>query len=116
MNNDVPTGNSGDVVRQYYDYLYSHYLQNLTQNYVIHWDVLAWFLLWLIILGGGLYAVTRWQRRTRAPEEPYPVETYNGYIQEGNGPVGIFLKVFFGTMFIWLLVTTILNLVRGQIY
>ena len=116
MKNDVPTGHSGEVVRQYYDYLYSHHLQNLTQNYVIHLDVLGWFLLWLIILGGGFYAYTRWQRSTHASEEPYPVETYNGYIQEGNGPVGLFLKLFFAGMVMWLLITTILDLTRGQIY
>lgn len=116
MNRDVPTGNSGEVVRQYYDYLYSHYLQGITQNYFIHWDVLAWVVLWLIVLAGSFYAFTRWQRRTRAPQEPYPVETYNGYIQEGNGPVGLFLTIFFAGMVLWLLVTTVLDLVRGQIY
>ena len=116
MNRNVPSGNSGEVVRNYYNYLYSHYLQGITQNYFIHWDVLAWWLLWLVVLAGGFYAYTRWQRRTHAPQEPYPVETYNGYIQESNGPVGLFLKLFFAGMVIWLLVTTILDLVRGQIY
>lgn len=116
MNRNVPTGHSGEVVRQYYNYLYSHYLQNITQNYFIHWDVLGWVTLWLIILAGAFYAFTRWQRRSHASQEPYPVETYNGYIQETNGPVGVFLRIFFATMFIWLLVTTILDLIRGQIY
>jgi hypothetical protein len=112
----VPTGNSSEVVQQYYDYLYNHYLAQIDQNYYIHWDTLGWFALWLIILVGGFYAYTRGQRTTRATREPYPLESYNGYIQDGNGPVGLFLTIFFTGVVIWLLVTTALNLLRGQIY
>lgn len=116
MNQNVPTGNTGEVVRQYFDHLYSHYLQGIRQTDVIHWDTLGWFLLWFVILSGLLYAYTRWQRSTHAPKEPYPVESYNGYIQEGNGPVGRFLTLFFAIMVIWLVITTIISLTRGQIY
>jgi len=114
--NDVPTGNTSKTVQQYYDYLYHHYLDTLTQNYYIHWNTLAWVLLWIVILAGSFYAFTRWQRHTRQNREPYPVESYNGYIQESNGPVGPFLTIFFIGMVIWLLITTVLDLVRGQIY
>ncbi|MEZ4664029.1 MAG: hypothetical protein R2911_41375 [Caldilineaceae bacterium] len=114
--NDVPTGNTSETVRQYYDHLYNHYLNTLTQNYYIHWGTLGWVLLWVVILAGGFYAFTRWQRRTRQANEPYPVESYNGYIQESNGPVGPFLTIFFIGMVIWLLITTVLDLTRGQIY
>ena len=56
------------------------------------------------------------QRTTRQPDEPYPVESYNGYIEEGNGPVGIFLKLFFIGMFISLVIITVMDLLHGQIY
>ncbi|MCB0087834.1 MAG: hypothetical protein KDE54_07965 [Caldilineaceae bacterium] len=114
--NDVPTGNSSETVQQYYNHLYHHYLDTLTQTYYIHWDTLGWVLLWLVVLAGSFYAFTRWQRNTRQPSEPYPVESYNGYIQESNGPVGTFLTVFFIGMVVWLLITTVLDLVNGQIY
>lgn len=114
--NPVPTGNTSEVVRQYYDYLYSYFLGRIQQNFFIHADTLLWVLLWILVLSAGFYAFTRWQRRTHVPKEPYPVESYNGYIQESNGPVGIFLILFFSGMFVWLLIMTILNLLNGQIY
>jgi hypothetical protein len=116
MNGSVPTGGDSATVRQYYDYLYAHYLDGIQQNDVIHWDVLLWVLFWVILLAMLLFAYTRWQRSTHAPHEPYPVETYNGYIQEGNGPVGLFLTIFFVVVFLCILTMTVLNLMRGQIY
>ena len=114
--NEVPTGNTSDTVRQYYDSLYSHYLDQVVQNYYSHWGTLVWVLFWVVLLAGGFYAYTRWQRTTRMPREPYPVESYDGHIQESNGPVGSFLTLFFIGVVIWLLITTVLNLLYGQIY
>lgn len=116
MNPNIPTGNNGEVVHKYYEYLYSNYLGHVAQNYYIHWDTVLWVVLWIFILSAGFFAYTRWQRYTRAEKEPYPVESYNGYIQEGNGPVGTFLTLFFIGMFLWILAMTISNLVVGQIY
>ena len=113
---DVPTGNTGEIVRQYYHYLYSHFLGKLTQQYYIHWDVLAAFALWVFVLAAAIFAYTRWQHRTHAEKEPYPVESYDGYLQEGNGPVGTFLTLFYIGMFIWLVVITVGDLLNGQIY
>lgn len=113
---NVPTGNTSEAVQQYYHYLYTRFLSNITQNYYIHWDVLLWVLLWVAILAGGFYAYTRYQRTTSADKEPYPVESYNGYIQETNGPVGTFLKLFYIAMFIWLVAMTISNIIVGQVY
>jgi hypothetical protein len=116
MNPDVPTGDSGDIVRQYYDYLYSHYLGQIAQRTGVQEDTLLWVILWIFIFASLFYAYTRWQRTTRQQREPYPVESYNGYIEEGNGPVGTFLTLFFITMFIFLIIMTVLSLMHGQIY
>lgn len=116
MNPNVPTGHSGEVVRQYFQYLYDHYLRQITQNVHIQWDTLFWVLLWVFVLSALFYAFTRWQRTTHKKKEPYPVESYNGYIEEGNGPVGTFLKLFYIGMFVWLVAITVLDLLRGQIY
>ncbi|MCA9986159.1 MAG: hypothetical protein KDE09_05630 [Anaerolineales bacterium] len=116
MNPQVPTGSSGEVVREYYQHLFSHYLNQFRQAYTIHADVLLWFLFWFVILTAGFFAYTRWQRTTRASQEPYPVESYDGHIQEGNGPVGPFLTIFFIAMAIWLIIVTVLDLLNGQIY
>lgn len=114
--NPVPTGNTTEAVQRYYTYLYSLWVGQLQQNFFIHWETIAWVVLWIFILAGGFFAFTRWQRYTHAPEEPYPVESYNGYIQETNGPVGAFLWIFFIAMFIWLLLMTISKLLVGQVY
>jgi RsiW-degrading membrane proteinase PrsW (M82 family) len=116
MNPDIPTGDSGEIVRQYYDYLYAHYLSQIAQRTGVPEDTLLWVLLWVFILTSLFYAYTRWQRTTNESNEPYPVESYNGYIEEANGPVGTFLRLFFVGMFIWLLTMTVLSLMHGQIY
>ncbi|MGW8318617.1 MAG: hypothetical protein ACWGPS_05170 [Candidatus Promineifilaceae bacterium] len=113
---EVPTGNTVEIVRRYYEYLYTHYLSKIAQNYTIHWDVILWVLFWLFVMAAGFFAYTRWQRTTRAKDEPYPTESYNGYIQEGNGPVGTFLILFFIGMFLVLVGITISNLLYGQVY
>lgn len=116
MNPDVPTGHTGEIVRDYYNYLYSHYLNQIAQKYYIHWDTLLWVAFWIFVLVAFFYAYTRWQRGTHESEEPYPVESYNGYIEESNGPIGTFLTLFFIGMFIWLVILTVMDLLHGQIY
>jgi hypothetical protein len=117
MNPQIPTGNSSEVVQRYYDYLYQIWMNRFGgQNLQLNWEIFMWVALWLFVLVAGFYAYSRWQRHTRTDEEPYPVESYNGYIQEANGPVGKFLTLFYIGMFLWLLSMTILNLVNGQIY
>ncbi len=117
MTPNVPSGNTSEIVQQYYDYLYRIWLDRIGgQNFTIRVDVLAWVALWIFVMAAFFFVYTRWQRRTKADKEPYPVESYNGYIQESNGPVGSFLTLFYIGMFIWLVVMTVLNLVNGQIY
>ncbi len=116
MNPDVPTGHTGEIVRNYYNYLYEHYLSQFMQNTTIHWDTILWVGLWIFVLAAFFFAYTRWQRTSRSREEPYPIESYNGYIEEGNGPVGTFLTLFFVGMFIWLAILTVMDLLHGQIY
>lgn len=112
----IPTGNTSDIVQQYFNHLYSTYLSSSTQTYYIHWDVVLWVLFWIFMLIFLLYAYTRWQRTSQSEHEPYPVESYNGYIQESNGPIGTFLTIFFIVMFIWLATVTYMSLTHGQIY
>ncbi|MCA9903791.1 MAG: hypothetical protein KC547_08045 [Anaerolineae bacterium] len=116
MNPSVPTGNSDQIVQQYFHHLYSYYLDRIQQTYYIHWDIVFGVVFWVFVLVALFYFYSRWQRNTSNYKEPYPVESFNGYIQESNGPVGPFLTVFFIAMFLWILAVTILNLVNGQIY
>ena len=81
MNPDIPTGNSDQAVQQYFNHLYSYYLDRMQQNYYIHWDILFGVAFWIVVLVAFFFFYTRWQRNTSHRKEPYPVESYNGYIQ-----------------------------------
>jgi hypothetical protein len=114
---DVPTGDSTQTVQAYYDHLYSHYLaQAFDQSWLLEWGNLLWVLLWLSALTAVFFAYSYWQRTTRAPKEPYPLESYDGHIQEMNGPVGPFLTLFFIGVALWLGLFTILKIMNGQVY
>ena len=112
----VPTGRDGPTVRAYFDYLYNVYLNRITQQFTIQWATFYWTVFWIALMIGSFFAATWWHKRVRAEREPYPVETYDGYISEANGPVGPFLKLFFIGMFLWAVGLTILHLIYGQIY
>jgi hypothetical protein len=113
---DVPTGSDGEAVSEYYDYLYNHYVTEINQTYRVNVTTLLWWGFFVVILVGSIYLATRLQRATRSRGEPYPVESYNGYITETNGPTGPFLMIVFGGIVVWLLGITIFHLVQGQIY
>jgi hypothetical protein len=116
MFSDVPTGNDGAAVSEYYDYLYNHYVSEINQTYQVNPTTLLWWGVFVVILVGSIYLATRLQRATRSRREPYPVESYNGYITEANGPTGPFLMIVFAGIVVWLLLITIFHLVQGQIY
>jgi hypothetical protein len=113
---DVPSGSDGETVREYYDYLYSHYISEMGQTFRFDAAGLLWWGFWVVILVAGIYLATRLQRSTRAPSEPYPVESYNGYITEANGPAGPFLLISIAGVVLWLIIITVYHLVQGQIY
>lgn len=113
---DVPTGDDSSTISDYYDHLYDHYVSQITQTFDINPITLLWWAFYVFVLVTGVYAATRWQRNTRARREPYPVETYNGYISETNGPVGVFLSLFIVGIVAFLIVITVFHLIQGQIY
>lgn len=111
----VPTGDTPEIVEQYYQYLLAHYIAPVTQNVTPNWFLIGATLGWVAIISGLGFLYFR-RVRNEKPSRLYPVETYNGYISESNGGVGIFLFVFFGLIVLWLLWTTISNLTQGQLY
>ncbi|MCA9891416.1 MAG: hypothetical protein KC615_00425 [Anaerolineae bacterium] len=112
----VPTGHTSAITQEYFQHLYQQYFAQATQTYYIHWDILVGVFFWIAMLALLLFWYSRWQRTTQTSEEPYPLESYNGFIQEGNGRVGPFLTAFFVIMFTWLAIVTIMSLTQGQIY
>lgn len=113
---DIPTGSDSDTVEKYFDHLYGYYIKQFKFTFRIIPISLFWVLFYLAVLSGFLFFGAMWQRKTRARSEPYPVETYDGYISEGNGPVGRFLWLFFAGIFLWCVGITVMSLTEGQIY
>lgn len=113
---DVPTGNDSQTVQEYYDHLYEIYLSRLGETWTLQWNLFGWTALYIIILTAIFYVYTRWQRGTKSPNEPYPVESYDGHISEMNGPIGPFLWLFFIGMFGWVMLLMVLHITGGQVY
>ncbi len=112
---EVPTGNTPEIVQQYYQYLLDHYINPVTQNVTPNYFLEGVTLGWVLIITGLIFIYFR-RVRNEKPGKLYPVETYNGYISESNGGVGVFLLVFFGLVVVWVLWITISNLTQGQLY
>jgi hypothetical protein len=111
----VPTGDTPEVVEQYYQYLLSHYINPIAQNVTPNWPLIAATLGWVAIVFGLVFIYFR-RARNEKPSTLYPVETYNGYISESNAGVGAFLFILFALVVLWLLWITISNLTQGQLY
>lgn len=111
----VPTGNTPEIVQQYYEYLLAHYISPVAQNTGTNWIIIGVTLGWVGIVTGAIFIYFR-RVRSEKPSKLYPVETYNGYISESNAGTGIFLYIFFALVVLWLLYITISNLTQGQLY
>lgn len=114
---DVPTGDTPEKVNEYYAYLTKIWLERTGgQTFEIDWADHFWIGLWIFLLAGIFGVYSFWQRYTRAHREPYPIESYDGHIQEANGPVGGFLMLFFAGVFVWAVILTVLAIREGQVY
>lgn len=112
---DVPTGNTPEIVQAYYQYLLAHYINPVTQNITPNYFLVGVVFGWVTIVTGLIFLYFR-RVRNEKPGRLYPVETYNGYISESNGGVGMFLLVFFALVVLWVLYVTVSNLTQGQLY
>jgi hypothetical protein len=111
----VPSGNTPEIVEQYYQYLLAHYINPVSQNIATNWYLIGATLGWVAIISALGFIYFR-KVRNEKPSRLYPVETYNGYISESNGGVGVFLAVFFALVVVWLLFTMVSDLTQGQLY
>lgn len=87
----MPSGDSPEDVRQYYDYLQSHQeTMQRAATWHVHWLDLAW--LWGFV-GAMLLVILWWiwqYRTTRQRTGMYPVDSFGGYTTELAGPATFF--------------------------
>jgi hypothetical protein len=113
---EPPTGSDGETVRDYYDYLFSNYLDRMHQTFSVQPGTFLLIGLFIVVIGGSIAVVGCAQQSSTRSESPTPVETYDGYISEGNGRVGTPLLIAFIGVALWCLVLTALALMHGQVY
>lgn len=113
---EPPTGSDGETVRAYYDHLYSTYLDHLHQTFSVQPSTFLLIGLFVVVVGGSIAVVASAQQSSTRSDSPTPVETYDGYISEGNGRVGVPLLIAFIGVALWCLVLTAFALMHGQVY
>lgn len=112
----VPTGSDDRTVEAYYDYLYLRTLQQqgqtfevLTQPLLLTYAVIGAVILIFVGLVWAWFG-----KRTHNSAGLYPVEVYNGYITERNGPVDTYTYANYAVMLAFCVFYIWWNLVFGQ--
>jgi hypothetical protein len=115
-NVDVPTGSDDASVLAYYDYLNRQHAATLQETYTFNWQN---FLITYAIIAAALISLyffaMVWYSRKRSGDL-YPVEAYNGFITERNGPVDVLNYAVAAILGIYMLYYTVVDLIYGQIY
>ena len=105
----VPTGNDDKTVEAYYDYLQLRHLQQQNQTYTVNSLALliTYSVLGAVLLIFSALVWSWYSRRRRDSAGLYPVEVYNGYIAERNGPVDAYtlanyaVMLAFSAFYVW---------------
>jgi hypothetical protein len=108
----MPSGDSPEDVRQYYDYLQGHQeTMQRAATWHVHWLDLAW--LWGFLALATLLWV--WQyRSTRQKKALYPVDSFGGYTTELAGPATFFFVALTVVLTGWAIAIIVGHLVWGQ--
>lgn len=112
----VPTGSDDASVLAYYDYLNLQHANTLKETYDFRWQN---FIVTYTIIAAALISLYffafAWYARRRSGDL-YPVEVYNGFITERNGPVDAFNYAVWAIIGIYMVFYTVIQLIYGQIY
>jgi hypothetical protein len=111
----MPSGDSPEDVRQYYDYLQGHQeTMQAPATWHVHWLDLAWLWGFLIVL---VLAILLWiwqNRTTRQRTGMYPVESFGGFTTELAGPATFFFVLLTIVLTGWAVVMIVGHIVWGQ--
>jgi hypothetical protein len=113
---NVPTGSDDASVLAYYDYLNLRHANSLKETYLYDWQG---FLVTYALIAAALISLYffafAWYARRRAGDL-YPVEVYNGFLTERNGPVDAFNYAVWAILGIYMVYYTVIQLLYGQLY
>jgi len=111
----MPSGDSPEDVRQYYDYLQGHEeTMQAPATWHVHWLDLAWLWGFLIVL---VLAILLWiwqNRTTRQRTGMYPVDSFGGFTTELAGPATFFFILLTIVLTAWAVAMIVGHIVWGQ--
>jgi hypothetical protein len=111
----MPSGDSPEDVRQYYDYLQGHQeTMQRVATWHVHWLDLAWLWGFLIALTLAMLLWVWQYRSTRQKKALYPVDSFGGYTAELAGPATFFFLILTVVLTGWAVAIIVGHLVWGQ--
>jgi hypothetical protein len=113
----MPTGDSPEDVRSYYEYLLSHHtIDGREATWQIDWFAVAWLWGFVAVMCVAIFLWIRQYRTTRQRPGIYPVDVFGGLTSEAAGPATTFFILF--TLFVVAFDVAIIvgHLAWGQIF
>ncbi|MEP7334999.1 MAG: hypothetical protein ABI717_04395 [Actinomycetota bacterium] len=111
----MPSGDTPDAARRYYDYLQAHHqTDHRVETWTVDWVSLAW--LWGFVAVVSLVLLLWvWQyRTTRQRAGLYPVDSFGGYTTELARPATLFFLVLSVILTVFAAVLIAGHIVWGQ--
>ncbi len=114
----VPSGNTGEAVQQYYDYLWSQRLSEITVPQIfIDW----WGPIWFGIFALAMFLTLMFFSMTfnsvhRGRNHLYGAVSFAGQLFERVGPPALFGIFVWTTVGLWGLYYIVSQIIRGQTY
>jgi hypothetical protein len=111
----MPTGDSPQKVRQYYEYLLSHHeTEHRVATWHVDWLSLAW--LWGFVVALVVILIW-WIRQYRSTRNTiYPIDSWSGFTTEMARPATRFFLLFSAIVVGFAVALTIGHLVNGQFF
>ena len=112
----VPTGSDDASVLAYYDYLNLQHANSLKETYHYNWQnfMVTYAVITAALISLYFFAFA-WYGKRRSGDL-YPVEVFNGFLTERNGPVDVFNYAVWAILGIYLVFYTVIQIIYGQIY
>ena len=114
----IPSGNTTEAARAYYDYLLSRALAAIPGDRTqILWSGPAWIAFFAVILVLFFFFYALYLNRVhRTKGELYGASSFAGSILERIGPVSLFSWLVWGLIVAWALYFIVAQILNGQIY
>lgn len=114
----VPSGNTSDLAKAFYNYLFAHALGVIPGDRTqILWTGPFWIAFFAFILILFFFFYSRYlQRVHRKKGELYGASSFAGSILERIGSVALFSKLVWTVIVLWALYFIVTQIMYGQIY